>query len=49
MIKELTPENFYRCKRFSQDEILNMEALAVINGMNPGRIFVDNGDDPLPV
>lgn len=46
VIKELTRENFYRCRKFAQAEMRIMEALAVINGVNPGRIFVDSCDYP---
>ncbi|KOP78075.1 acetyltransferase [Lysinibacillus sp. FJAT-14745] len=45
MITELQQNEFYRCK-----ELLNkqgqLEVQAVVEGVNPGRIFVDNIDTP---
>jgi ribosomal protein S18 acetylase RimI-like enzyme len=45
MIYELNKNEFYRCKDLFGNG-RNMEAQAVIEGNNPGRIFVDNMEAP---
>lgn len=41
MISELNKSNFYKCKGLVNDNG-QLEVKAVIKGVNPGRIFVDN-------
>ncbi len=45
MISELKNNEFYKCR-----ELLNeqgqLEAKAVIEGVNPGRVFVDDTNSP---
>ncbi|UTR09987.1 GNAT family N-acetyltransferase [Evansella sp. LMS18] len=45
MITELNVDQFYKCKHFLQVSRL-LEVRAVIEGINPGRIFIDNPDNP---
>ncbi|SES44948.1 GNAT family N-acetyltransferase [Psychrobacillus sp. OK032] len=45
MISELKKFEFYKCKNLL-DEQGQLEAKAVIEGVNPGRVFVDNIDSP---
>ena len=46
MIIELTTENFRKAKYFFKDVYFNLNSLAVINGDNDGRIWVDSLDNP---
>ena len=41
MICELSKDDFYRCNRLVNEQG-QLEVRAVIAGVNPGRIFVDN-------
>ncbi|MCK0471048.1 GNAT family N-acetyltransferase [Halalkalibacter sp. APA_J-10(15)] len=41
MITEIPKQDFHKCKRLLHERSLK-ESLAIINGMNPGRIFVDD-------
>ncbi|GAE30490.1 GNAT family N-acetyltransferase [Alkalihalobacillus hemicellulosilyticus] len=41
MITELSKQDYHKCKRLLHKKSLK-ESLAIINGMNPGRIFVDD-------
>ncbi|BAB05803.1 GNAT family N-acetyltransferase [Halalkalibacterium halodurans] len=45
MISELPTEEFFRCKGLL-DEHGHIEAKAIVEEINPGRIFVDNTDFP---
>ena len=45
MISELKKDKFYKCKYLLSDQGL-LEARAVIEGVNPGRVFVDDMDTP---
>lgn len=45
MMNELHQNEFYKCAELIHDETL-LEAAAVIDGMNPGRIFVDSLERP---
>ncbi|WP_048827763.1 GNAT family N-acetyltransferase [Bacillus sp. B-jedd] len=45
MISELHTNEFYRCKRMINQQG-QLEVKAVIEGMNPGRVFVDNVTSP---
>jgi len=45
MITELQQNEFYRCKRLLNEEE-KLEVKAVVEGVNPGRIFVDQIDTP---
>ncbi|UFT99557.1 GNAT family N-acetyltransferase [Radiobacillus kanasensis] len=45
MITELNTRDFYKCKSLINEKG-NLEVKAVIEGINPGRIFVDNNDSP---
>lgn len=45
MISELKTEEFYRCKRIINQQG-QLEVKAVVEGYNPGRIFVDNPSSP---
>lgn len=45
MISELAKSDFHKC-RCLINEHGNMEVKAIIEGNNPGRIFVDDGDSP---
>ena len=45
MICELSKDDFYRCNRLVNEEG-QLEVRAVIAGVNPGRIFVDNVTSP---
>ncbi|UOQ92232.1 GNAT family N-acetyltransferase [Halobacillus shinanisalinarum] len=45
MITELHTRDFYKCKSLLNEKG-NLEVKAVIEGVNPGRIFVDNNDSP---
>ncbi|MBP2079417.1 GNAT family N-acetyltransferase [Oceanobacillus polygoni] len=45
MISELNKEEFYKCKYLLSDQGL-LEARAVTEGVNPGRVFVDNIETP---
>lgn len=45
MIFELEREHFYRCKDLV-NRTFNIECKAIVEGINPGRIFVDNIEDP---
>ncbi len=45
MITELNTSDFYKCKSLINEKG-NLEVKAVIKGVNPGRIFVDNSDSP---
>ncbi|GIN70673.1 acetyltransferase [Bacillus sp. J14TS2] len=44
MIYELKKDEFYKCKSLVNENI--PESVAVVVGNNPGRIFVDNKDNP---
>lgn len=41
MISELNKDNFYKCNSLLNEKG-QLEVKAVIAGVNPGRIFVDN-------
>jgi GNAT superfamily N-acetyltransferase len=45
MVTELNADEFYKCKHFLQDSRL-LEVSAVIERINPGRIFADDPDNP---
>lgn len=45
MIHELDRDQFYRCKDLVNRGV-NIEEKAIVEGTNPGRIFVDNIDRP---
>lgn len=45
MISELKKSEFYKCKELLEEQGL-LEAKAVIAGINPGRVFVDDIDSP---
>lgn len=45
MIQELNQAEFYKCKTLLND-VGHLEAKAVIEGNNPGRVFVDHLDAP---
>ena len=45
MICELSKDDFYRCNRLVNEQG-QLEVRAVIAGVNPGRIFVDNVTSP---
>ncbi|UOQ46846.1 GNAT family N-acetyltransferase [Gracilibacillus caseinilyticus] len=45
MIAELNKQDFYKCKDLVNN-FGQLEILAIINGVNPGRIFVDNPETP---
>ncbi|MDR0267259.1 MAG: GNAT family N-acetyltransferase [Paenibacillus sp.] len=45
MIHELERNQFYRCKDLVNRGV-NIEEKAIVEGINPGRIFVDNIDKP---
>ncbi|EJR90417.1 MULTISPECIES: GNAT family N-acetyltransferase [Bacillus cereus group] len=45
MICELSKDDFYRCNRLVNEQG-QLEVRAVIAGVNPGRIFVDNVSSP---
>lgn len=45
MISELKPDEFFKCNDLLQKQNL-IEAGAVISGLNPGRVFVDNAHAP---
>ncbi|RHW32313.1 GNAT family N-acetyltransferase [Oceanobacillus profundus] len=45
MISELNKDEFYKCKYLLSDQGL-LEARAVIEGINPGRVFVDDMETP---
>ena len=45
MIKELNSSDFYKCKAFLNDHG-QLEAKAVVEKVNPGRIFVDDIENP---
>lgn len=45
MIHELEENQFYRCKDLV-NRGMNIEEKAIVEGINPGRIFVDNIDKP---
>lgn len=45
MITELKQNEFYRCKELLNEEG-QLEVKAVVEGVNPGRIFVDSIDSP---
>lgn len=45
MIHELEPAQFHRCRNLVNRGI-NLESKAIIAGMNPGRVFVDDVDHP---
>ncbi len=45
MIVELDRKNFYKCKVLVNEQG-QLEVKAVIEGINPGRIFVDNANSP---
>ncbi|MFP3361203.1 GNAT family N-acetyltransferase, partial [Planococcus sp. SIMBA_143] len=45
MIHELDQAEFYKCETLLND-IGHLEAKAVIEGNNPGRVFVDHLDAP---
>ncbi|MFQ3545675.1 GNAT family N-acetyltransferase [Halobacillus rhizosphaerae] len=45
MIRELDKTEFYKCKKLINDEG-HLEVKAVLEGNNPGRIFVDHIDSP---
>lgn len=45
MISELNKNDFYRCKSLIEPQG-QLEVIAVIEGINPGRIFVDNIASP---
>lgn len=46
MITELNTSEFYKCKGLAND-VGHLEVKAIIEGNNPGRIFVDNNDNPI--
>lgn len=45
MITELAPQAFHRVRHLI-DDCRNVEGRAVISGMNPGKIYVDDGEHP---
>lgn len=45
MIRELDKTEFYKCEKLIND-VGHLEVKAVIEGSNPGRIFVDDIDSP---
>ncbi|MBS9801727.1 GNAT family N-acetyltransferase, partial [Bacillus toyonensis] len=45
MISELNKSDFYKCKGLVNEKG-HLEVKAVIEGVNPGRIFVDNISSP---
>ncbi|MGR9049811.1 GNAT family N-acetyltransferase [Halobacillus faecis] len=45
MIRELNKAEFYKCGKLTNDDG-HLEVQAVIEGNNPGRIFVDDTDAP---
>lgn len=45
MISELKPSEFYKCKDLLY-EYGQIEAKAIVEAVNPGRIFVDDIDSP---
>lgn len=45
LIDELNKTDFYKCKRMI-NENGQIEARAIVDGINPGRIFVDNLETP---
>ncbi len=45
MITELQQNEFYRCKGLLNEQG-QLEVKAVVEGVNPGRIFVDQIDTP---
>ncbi len=45
MIYEINKNDFYRCKSLLSEQG-QLEVKAVVEGINPGRIFVDNIDSP---
>ncbi|NIK76651.1 hypothetical protein FHS15_001776 [Paenibacillus castaneae] len=45
MISELDPKDFYKCRGLLNEQG-HLEVKAVIEGVNPGRVFVDNSDSP---
>lgn len=46
MISELDTKDFYKCRGLL-NELGHLEVKAVIEGVNPGRVFVDNSDSPV--
>ena len=46
MITELTKENFKHVKKLFEEVFFNLNSLAVLNGDNEGRVWVDKIDNP---
>lgn len=46
MITELKKSEFYKCKDLLYAQGVQLEAKAVVEGVNPGRIFVDDIETP---
>lgn len=46
MITELAPEEFHKINHLLHDDHINLEIRAVVEGYNPGWIFVDRADAP---
>lgn len=45
LISEINRNDFYKCKGLVNDN-RQLEVMAILNGINPGRIFVDNYENP---
>ncbi len=46
MIRELSPEEFYKINHLLHDGRTNLEIKSVAEGFNPGWIFVDDSENP---